>query len=49
MELLWEKAVRGWSSLSKEDIKQFLMKHLKCNEDTIDVINANNELFRMRF
>ena len=44
-----KKAVRGWSSLSKEDIKQFLMKHLKCNEDTIDVINANNELFRMRF
>ena len=44
-----KKAVRGWLSLSKEDIKQFLMKHLKCNEDTIDVINANNELFRMRF
>ena len=40
-----KKAVRGWSSLSKKDIKQFLMKHLKCNEDTIDVINANNELF----
>lgn len=44
-----KKAVRGWLSLSKEDIKQFLMKQLKCNEDTIDVINANNELFRMRF
>ena len=44
-----QKSVRGWSSLSKEDIKQFLMKHLKCHEDTIDVINANNELFRMRF
>lgn len=44
-----QKAVREWLSLSKEDFKQFLMRHLKCNEDTIDVIKANNELFRMRF
>lgn len=42
-----KKTVRGWSSLSKEDIKLFVIDQLNLNEDDFDVINANNDMFRI--
>ena len=44
-----QKSVRGWASLSKEQIKAFVVEHLNCQDDEFEVFNANNELFRMRF
>lgn len=44
-----QKSVRGWSSLSKEQIKAFVVEHLNCKDDEFKVFNAHNELFRMRF
>lgn len=44
-----EKTIRGWSSVSKEDITLFIMNNLKLKEDEFEVLNANNDLFRIRF
>lgn len=39
---------RGWSSLSKEDIRSYLVNHFNLKDEEFEVINANNELFRVR-
>lgn len=41
-----KRSIRGWSSLSKEKIRLFLVDNLKLKESDFEVINANSDLFR---
>ncbi|WP_296879551.1 hypothetical protein [Thomasclavelia sp.] len=44
-----ETSYRGWSKLSKEAITKYIIEHFTITQEQFEVINANNDLFRIRF
>lgn len=43
-----DSSYRGWSSLSKESLMLYIVEHFSISYDDFDIINANNDLFRIR-
>lgn len=42
------RGYRGWSKLSKEELYAAFAKYMNITQAELEIINANNELFRIK-